>query len=209
MNTHKIRIATFGGLRGSGKTVVIMSLLECMDDLERTGVILNNIASLETVTSRFNVKVVSFPLTAPCGRARQFSGTLEKFVANNDLDLVITETTGTCEETSAPLLNPLIAFQKEKMDIAPLFNVVDGRTIYDGIDKRTTAGLKKWQQIDESDVVVITFSEGLNENEKGTAVQTVRNINPDCRILFYDKDGISDIMKEIFSDKEYRRAFEN
>jgi len=205
----KIRIATFGGLRGSGKTVVVASVLDGIGNLERTGVILNNIASLEMVTSRYDVRSASFPLTAPCGRARQFSGTLEKFVADNDLDLVITETTGTCEETSAPLLNPLVAFHKERMIISPLFNVIDGRTIYNGIDKRTTAGLKKWQQIDESDVAIITFSEGLDDNEKESAIQTIRNINPDCRVIFYDKEGISKIIQEMFSNNGYRRAFEN
>ena len=207
--SSRVRIATFGGLRGSGKTVVIMSVLEEIGSFEKTGVVLNNIASLETVTSKYNIKTVSFPLTAPCGRARQFSGTLEKFVTNNDLELVITETTGTCEETSAPLLNPLVAFHKDDMIISPLFNVIDGRTLHEGIDKRTTAGLKKWQQIDESDVVIITFSEGLSENEKGSTIRTVRNINPDCRVIFYDKDGILKIVQEIFSETGYQRAFVN
>jgi Putative GTPases (G3E family) len=206
---NRIRIATFSGLRGSGKTVVIMSVLEELGNSERIGVILNNVASLETVTSKHDVKAVSFPLTAPCGRARQFSGTLEKFIANNDLDLIITETTGTCEETSAPLLNPLVAFHKDDMIISPLFNVIDGRTIRDGMDKKTTAGLKKWQQVDESDVVVITFSEGMDEKEKTAAVQTIRDINPDCRILFYDRNGISNIVQEMFSETGYKRAFEN
>jgi Ni2+-binding GTPase involved in regulation of expression and maturation of urease and hydrogenase len=206
---RKVRIATFGGLRGSGKTVVIMSILEEIGSFDRTGVILNNVASLETVTSGYNVKAVSFPLTAPCGRARQFSGTLEKFIANNDIELVITETTGTCEETSAPLLNPLVAFHKDDMIISPLFNVIDGRTICDGIDKRTTAGLKKWQQIDESDVVIITFSEGLDDDDRTSAVRVIRNINPDCRTVFYDKEGISRIIDEMFSKAGYQRAFVN
>jgi len=206
---NRIRIATFGGLRGSGKTVVIMSVLEEIGSLDKIGVILNNVASLETVTSRYDIKAVSFPLTAPCGRARQFSGTLDKFIANNDLDIVITETTGTCEETSAPLLNPLIAFHKNDMIISPLFNVIDGRTVCNGIDKRTTAGLKKWQQVDESDVVIITFSEGLGDSEKRSAIQTVRDINPDCRIVFYDKEGIAKIVQEIFSETGYQRAFVN
>jgi len=205
----KIRIATFGGLRGSGKTVVIMSVLDELRERKKVGVILNNVASLETVTSGYDIKAVSFPLTAPCGRARQFSGTLEKFIANNDLDLVITETTGTCEETSAPLLNPLIAFHNDDMVVSPLFNVIDGRTVCDGIDKRTTSGLKKWQQIDESDVVVITFSEGLEDDSKASAVQVIRDINPDCRIVFYNKEGISKIIEEIFSEAGYQRAFVN
>ncbi|MCL1905169.1 MAG: hypothetical protein FWG19_03505 [Methanomassiliicoccaceae archaeon] len=203
-----IKVAAFGGLPRSGKTSLISSLLS-LTGTDDVGVMLNNAHSLADIQKEHSgMPAVSFPLTAPCGRARQFSGTFEKFVANNVVGTIICEPAGSCTETMAPFLSPLVAFQSEKMKIAPLFNVLKGTDIIGGVSKRTADGLKMWQQIDESDVTVIAFSDLLKDDERDTIRSNIMNINDVCTIIFASsltREGVKEVAELLISGS-YQRA---
>lgn len=204
-----IRLAAIGGLPCSGKTSLIISLLSESADISRTGVIVNNDRSLGEIKRSFpEICCASFPLTAPCGRARQFSGTLEKFISSGDLDLVLTEPSGPCTETVAPLLNPLIAFRKEQVSVGPLFTVIDGRMLTeDGLNGRSTDGLRLRQQIDEADVVAVRGNIPLTH--EGSFENIIHGVNADCEVMFMNPYCVKRIRELIESDAAYFRALNN
>lgn len=201
-----IKLIPVGGFPESGKTELILELVERLQG-SRLGVVVNNNRSLEYLRSRFpDIPSVSFPMTAPCGRARQFSGTLEKFISNNDVDIIITEPSGSCMETMAPLLNPMVAFKKESIAVAPLFTVVRNDVLKaDGLNGNTADGLRLKRQIDEADAAVIVGC----DDEDDDVIETIKKINPDCQILFKGSDTTVMISEMIRSDGKYTRALFN
>lgn len=204
-----IRVVPFSGLNGSGKTSLILNLLDTMN--ERTGVIFNNERSLALATDRIpGLTATSFPLTAPCGRARQYSGRLETFMSLNDVDVIITEPAGPCIETMSPLLCPLVAFKKDSVSVSRLFNVLNGpEVVRKGVDTKTTEGLRVKQHIDESDVIVITFSDMMDDTDRTAVAQIISDINPDCSIVFLSNvtgEGLDDVKEIMCSGNTISRA---
>ena len=103
-------------------------------------------------------------------------------------------------EISSPMLNPFYVFRKDSYEIGPLITVIDGNSLLKtGVSRKDTNGLRYRSMINESDVIVITFS----EDEKIT--EMIRDINTDAEILHFPKDT-ERIGELIGGDARYSRA---
>lgn len=189
-----IRTVVVAGLPGSGKTSVIESSCK---NLKFT-FIGNNAESSEKMSSVAE-HVDHYPMKSPCARVRQFEYRVE-LNSNGDVNLIISEPPGNCMEISSPMLNPFYVFRKDSYEIGPLITVIDGNSLLKtGVSRKNTNSLRYRSMINESDVIVITFS----EDEKIT--EMIRDINTDAEILHFPKDT-ERIGELIGGDSHYSRA---
>ena len=84
---------------------------------------------------------------------------------------------------------------------------MDGRIPANGeISKRSTEGLRIYRMVEESDVIALTFSDFLSENDRKAAETNIRKVNDECEIIFCSpSDGYSRITELIFGDAKYTR----
>ena len=198
-----MRLIHFAGFQGSGKTDVIRRVCEG----RRPDFIANNEASAESMKDVCR-HVDFFPFKSPCARIRQYSYRVD-LMGQNSPDVLITESPGNCQEVSAPMLNQIYINNKE-IDLGPLITVIDGRSIKDGISKRTSEGLRLYNMIDESDAVVVTFSDLLEENEKASIGGHISSINEDAAIIFSEPGSdVSELRNVVFGDSKYTRPLFN
>ena len=190
------------GICGSGKTTVIRNSAKG----NRFTFIGNNEHSAEEMKDCASI-VDSYPFKSPCARVRQYSYHVEMHTSD-DVPVIVSEPPGNCLEQSSPMLNPIYATQRDIYSIGPLITVVDGRRIVsDPITKRTTDGLRMYNMIEESDVIAVTFSDCLSDEDRRAAKGSIRKINDECEIVFCSMNGEgSDRISElIFGNAQYTR----
>ena len=107
------------------------------------------------------------------------------------------------------MLNQIYVSDK-KTDIGPLITVIDGRKMIPGISKRDSEGLRIFNMVDESDVVVVSFSDMLSDDDLKKIVGLVSEINPDAKLIFSDPESdLSELADMVFGDTKYRRPLFN
>ena len=198
-----MRIVHFAGFYKCGKTEIIKRICEG----RKADFIANNEPSADELKDVCK-KVDSFPLRSPCARIRQYSYRID-MMKEHSPDIIITEPPGNCMEVSAPMLNQIFVNDK-KTDIGPLITVVDGRKMIPGISKRDSEGLRIFNMIDESDVVVVSFSDMLSDDDKKAIMGIVSEINHDAKLIFSEPDSdLSELQGMVFGDAKYTRPLYN
>ena len=197
-----MRLVHFAGFAGSGKTSLIESICD-----RNTDCIMNNEQSAERLKDKCR-NVDFFPFKSPCARIRQYSFRID-LMKEKGPSIIITEPPGNCMEVSAPMLNQIYVNDK-KADIGPLITVVDGRKMISGISKRDSEGLRIFNMVDESDVVVVSFSDMLSDAEKKAIAEMVSEINPDAKLIFSEPNSdLSELKALVFGDARYTRPLYN
>ena len=198
-----MRLVHFAGFQGSGKTGIIGRI--CKD--KNADFIANNEPSANALKSSCR-NVDFFPFKSPCARMRQYTYRLDMMLQKGP-SMVITEPPGNCQEVSAPMLNQIFVNNKE-IELGPLITVVDGRKISRGISKNDSEGLRIFNMIDESDAVVVSFSDFLSDDDKKAIVGIVSEINPDSKVFFSEPDSdLSKLSDLVFGDAKYSRPLYN
>ena len=198
-----MRIVHFAGFYQCGKTEIIRRICEG----RKADFIANNEPSAEALKG-ICMNVDSFPLRSPCVRIRQYGYRIDMMKGHSP-EIVITEPPGNCMEVSAPMLNQIFVTDKN-VDIGPLITVVDGRKMIAGISKRDSEGLRIFNMVDESDVVVVSFSDLLSDDDRKSVIGIVSEINPDARLLFSEPDSdLSELQDLVFGDAKYTRPLYN
>ena len=196
-----MRLVHFAGLPGSGKTTIVRKMCENSG----ADCIANNERSAEELRP-FCGHVDFFPFKSPCARIRQYSYRVE-MMSQNSPSILLTEPPGNCQEVSAPMLNQIYVNNKE-IDLGPLITVIDGRMIRNGISKKVSEGLRLYNMIDESDIVIISFADELDGT--GSIVESISSINEDAIIVFSSPDSdLSDVVSAVFGDARYNRPLFN
>ena len=204
-----MRLIHFAGMPGSGKTQIIKSSGVLSSDC---AVILNNDGSsslLDGMCGHIDV----FPFKSPCARVRQYQFRIDMILDKFEPEVIVTEPPGNCMEVSSPMINSLYVSKKDVIDFAPLFSVIDGATILTtGASKRTTDGLRVFNMIDESDVVVVSKSDLLNGDERSRISELVVSLNEDATVVFTSVvtgEGLDIIRNLALGDRKYYRPLVN
>jgi len=67
-----------------------------------------------------------------------------------------------------------------------------------------------YNMVDESDVVVVTFADMIDDGSKKGIVEMISTINEDAEIIFSDPDSDRSRIRDIvFGDKKYYRPLYN
>lgn len=196
-----MRLVHFAGLPGSGKTTVIRRLCKG----KNADFIANNERSAKELEP-FCGHVDSFPFKSPCARIRQYSYRVG-MMSQNSPSVLLTEPPGNCQEVSAPMLNQIYVNNKE-IDLGPLITVIDGRMMVNGISKRNSEGLRLFNMIDESDIVIVSFADELDGTE--SIVESISSINEDSVIVLSSPESdLSAVEDAVFGDARYNRPLFN
>lgn len=204
-----MRLVHFAGMPGSGKTQIIK-----VSGILGSGsaTILNNDASADLLGGLCPTMDV-FPFKSPCARVRQYQYRVDLLRESCNPELMVTEPPGNCMEISSPMINSLYVQQREIIDFAPLFTVMDGTLILStGASKRTTDGLRVANMIDESDVVVVSKCDLISDDDRVVISDIVSSINEDATVVFASVitgEGMDAIRELALGDREYYRPLVN
>ena len=198
-----MRLVQIAGFVGSGKTGVIREICKG----EKTDFIANNEQSAESLRGICG-HVDFFPFKSPCARIRQYSFRVEA-MEKNAPEVLITESPGNCQEVSAPMLNQFYINRKD-IELGPLITVIDGRKMASGVSKRDSEGLRMYNMIDESDAVIVSFSDMLTDDEMKSIRETISVINEDAKVFFSSPGcDLSEVKGLVFGDSKYSRPLYN
>ena len=204
-----MRIVHFGGVPGSGKTSVIVESGILSDDV---AVILNNDGSADMVRGHTD-RVDVFPFKSPCARVRQYRYRIELIEQGELPGLLITEPPGNCMDVSSPMLNAIYAAERERFDIGPLITVVEGTNLLaNRASRRNTEGLRTFNMIDESDVVLVSKSDLISDSDRDDIIDIVESINDDARVVFVSVvtgEGLDVLKDMVLGDVHYNRPLFN
>ena len=197
-----MRLVHFAGFVGSGKTTVIEGICDGSVDL-----IANNEQSADKVRDNCrNVDV--FPFKSPCARIRQYAYRVD-LMKEKRPSVLITEPPGNCLEVSAPMLNQIFVNDRG-VELGPLITVIDGRKLCEGVSKRTSEGLRMYNMIDESDVIIVTFSDLIDDTSRKNIAMMISTINEDAEIIFSSPDNDRSRIRDIvFGGAKYNRPLYN
>ena len=204
-----MRIVHFAGIPGSGKTSIISASGIVSEDC---AIILNNEHSAEVFTG-ITERMDHFPFKSPCARVRQYRYRIELIEQGPVPRMLITEPPGNCMEVSSPMLNAIYATERDRFDIGPLITVIDGQNILSNrASKRSTDGLRTFNMIDESDVVLVSKSDLIDDADRDVIIGIVESINEDARVIFTSTvtgEGIDSVKDIVLGDSVYSRPLFN
>ena len=201
--SEKTRIVLVAGIPGSGKTTVIKEATKGHD----FAFIANNEQSAEMMRDAGCDIVDVFPYRSPCARVRQFQFRVSNIIERDHPDVMISEPPGNCLEMSSPMMNPLYLLKDKGVELAPLITVIDASDLMEkGMSDKSTESFRYRNMINESDVVVLTFSDGIDDDERDKLRKSISSINEDATVIFFSEDEGADEMSELmFGERMYHR----
>ena len=111
------------------------------------------------------------------------------------------------------MLNAIYATERDRFDIGPLITVIDGQNILSNrASKRSTDGLRTFNMIDESDVVLVSKSDLIDDADRDVIMGIVESINEDARVIFTSTvtgEGIDSVKDIVLGDSVYSRPLFN
>jgi Ni2+-binding GTPase involved in maturation of urease and hydrogenase len=198
-----------GGFLGSGKTTLINKIAqEMMQKKKKVGIITNDQGQLLVDTEFIKVRgidVEEVPGGCFCCNFNKLIENADRLVGNVAPDYIIAEPVGSCTDLIATVALPLKKFYGDKFSTAPLMVLIDGpRFRENAFDKDTLGGYLRSHQAEEAEILVLTKTDLLGEDDIRSLKAKLREMNPDAEIIKYsavNNEGFERIMKLITSDK--------
>ena len=203
-----MRLTVVAGTCGSGKTALISAAADRIG--KRMSFIANNPESEQMLMDRCE-HTDNFPFKSPCARVRQFRYRYD-LMKERSPELLVCEPPGNCLELSSPMINPIYVSDRKTVSIGPLITVVRPDDLRKGMNGKTVDGLRLRNMVDESDVIAVSFSEGVPDNERSRMVCEIGLVNPDAEVVFFslsDGEGIGRIAELIEQKGDYTRPLFN
>ena len=176
-----MRLVVVAGMRGSGKTSLIRAASDFIG--AEISFIANNPESEDLMRDRC-AYTDNFPFKSPCARIRQFRYRYD-LMKEKDPQLLICEPPGNCMEESSPMVNPIYVTDRKAVSIGPLITVVRPDDLRKGLNGKTVEGLRLRNMADESDIIAVSSSEGVSDNERARLACEVGLVNPDADVIFF------------------------
>ncbi len=200
--SERTRIVLVAGIPGSGKTTVIREATKGHD----FAFIANNEQSAEMMRDAGCDIVDVFPYRSPCARVRQFQFRVSNIIERDHPDVIISEPPGNCLEMSSPMMNPLYLLMDKGVELAPLITVIDASDLMEkGMSDESTESFRYRNMINESDVVVLTFSDDIDDDARDKLRKSISSINEDATVIFFSEKGADELSELMFGDYEYHR----
>jgi len=200
--SEKTRIVLVAGVPGSGKTTVIKESTKGYN----FAFIANNEQSAEMMKDAGRDIVDVFPYRSPCARVRQFQFRVSNIIERDHPDVIISEPPGNCLEISSPMMNPLYLLKDKGVELAPLITVIDASDLMEkGISDESTESFRYRNMINESDVVVLTFSDDIDDDAKDKLRDSISTINEGATVIFFSEEGADEISELMFGERMYHR----
>ena len=201
--SKRTRIVLVAGIPGSGKTTVIKEATKGHD----FAFIANNEQSAKMMRDAGRNNVDVFPYRSPCARVRQFQFRISNIIERDHPDVMISEPPGNCLEMSSPMMNPLYLLKDKGVELAPLITVIDASDLMEkGMSNESTESFRYRNMINESDVVVLTFSDDIGDDARDKLRKSISSINEDATVIFFsEEEGADELSELMFGEHRYHR----
>ncbi|KJF41763.1 GTP-binding protein [Draconibacterium sediminis] len=186
------RLIIVGGFLGAGKTTLLFNATQrLMEEGKRVGLVTNDQASELVDTSfllRTKVDVAEVSGSCFCCNYQGFIDSVYQVKHDATADVIIAEPVGSCTDLSATLMQPLKENYSKDLLLSPLSVLADPVRLSD-ILNGGTAGLHPSaayifkKQLEESDIILISKADLLNENELDGLKQKVEAAYPFATVL--------------------------
>ncbi|NQU53403.1 MAG: cobalamin synthesis protein P47K [Bacteroidetes bacterium] len=189
---NKTRLIIVGGFLGAGKTTLLYETTKLlMNQDKKVGLITNDQASELVDTAlllQTKVKVAEVSGSCFCCNFNGFIDSIKQVGTDSDADIIIAEPVGSCTDLSATIMQPLKDNLNRELIISPLSVLADPIRLADILDGRT-AGLHASaayifkKQLEESDIILITKKDLLEQDELELLLAKVKLNYPDSEVL--------------------------
>lgn len=194
---------------GAGKTTLITGLAKkLVEEGTRVGVIMNDQTDslVDTQYSRsLGLDCCEVAGGCFCCRFPDFLENAREIVKTEGTSLVLAEPVGSCTDLLATVVTPLNRMYGDEFQVAPLMIVVDSaRAIQEGVDDTTLGGYLRKHQISEAEIVVLSKTDLVSEDDLERIASTLSDINGDARVIRYSSfkgGGFDEIMEVVKFDR--------
>ena len=205
----KTRMVLIGGFLGAGKTTLINKIAQqLMAEKRKIGIITNDQGQLLVDTEFIKVRgidVEEVPGGCFCCNFPKLIENAERLVGNVAPEYIIAEPVGSCTDLIATVALPLKKFYGELFSTAPLIVLIDGPKLRDNaFDKDTLGGYLRSHQAEEAEVLVLTKTDLLGDDDVKMLESKLKKMNPSAEIIRYsavNNIGFDKIMNVIASTK--------
>ena len=205
----RTRMVLIGGFLGSGKTTLINKMAQQLILKKKPiGIITNDQGQLLVDTEFIRVRgidVEEVPGGCFCCNFPKLIENAERLMGNIAPEYIIAEPVGSCTDLIATVALPLKKFYGEKFSTAPLIVLIDGpKLMENAFDKKTLGGYLRSHQAEEAEVLVLTKTDLLGDDDIKTLESKLKKMNPDAEIIRYSAvsgAGFDRIMKIVSSSK--------
>lgn len=200
-----------GGFLGAGKTTLLYETTNfLMKQNKKVGLITNDQAPELVDTAlllQTKVKVAEVSGSCFCCNYKGFIDSIKQVGKDSDADIIIAEPVGSCTDLSATIMQPLKDNLNRELIISPLTVLADALRLTDILDGKT-AGLHASaayilrKQLEESDIILITKKDLLEQDELELLSGKVKQHYPDSEVLSISAkngEGIDEWLKLIQS----------
>lgn len=200
-----------GGFLGAGKTTLLYETTkQLMKEGKKVGLITNDQASELVDTAlllQTQVEVTEVSGSCFCCNFNGFIDSIKQVGTESQADIIIAEPVGSCTDLSATIMQPLKEQLKKELIFSPLTVLADPLRLADILDGRT-AGLHPsaayifQKQLEESDIILISKTDLLSNDELEFLKEKVKLHYPDSEVLSVSSktgDGIDHWLKLILS----------
>ena len=205
------RLILVGGFLGAGKTTLLWEAARrIMTNGQRVGLITNDQAPelVDTaILKHHDVKVAEVSGSCFCCNFNGLINAMQQVSDAANADVIIAEPVGSCTDLSATIVQPL----KEKMEgdllVSPLSVLADPihlRDILNGVSSgiHSSAAYIFLKQLEESDIILITKTDLLEEAELTSLKEKVKLRFPGSEILTVSSltgEGIEEWLKQVLN----------
>ena len=188
----KTRLIFVGGFLGAGKTTLLYEATRIfMEEGKRVGLVTNDQApelvdSAILLQTRAEVEEVSG--SCFCCNYNGLMSSLQKINLQSGADVIIAEPVGSCTDLSATIMQPFKDLHKQDFLLSPLTVLVDPYRLKEMLAGNTgglhpSASYILEKQLEESDIIVISKSDLLQEDELRLLIQQVSAYFPDSEVM--------------------------
>lgn len=186
------RLIICGGFLGAGKTTLIWDVAQrLMAQGKRVGLVTNDQAP-ELVDSRLlkqaNLKVAEVAGSCFCCNFNGFVDAINSLRTDVEADIILAEPVGSCADLTATIVRPLKQFHNTEVIVSPLTVLSDPtrlRSILYGGDGglHEDAAYIYRKQLEESEVILITKTDLLNDEELKKLVNDTMSCFHNTKVL--------------------------
>lgn len=186
------RLILVGGFLGAGKTTLIWDVAQrLMAQGKRVGLITNDQAP-QLVDSQLlkssNLPVQEVAGSCFCCNFNGFVDAIKQLRSDIEADIILAEPVGSCADLSATIVNPLKKFYNTELLVSPLTVLVDPirlkSILYGGSGGlHEDAAYIYRKQMEESDVILITKTDLLDDSEVARLQTEVECAFPSSKVM--------------------------
>lgn len=213
-NQNIPKLIITGGFLGSGKTTMLVSIGKRLLSQGKKVAIITNDQGEFLVDTRF-IESNGFSTAEVlngcfCCRFSDFIESITSTIEQTNPDFILAEPVGSCTDLLATVVTPLLTYYKSKINLAPLFILVDGSRLIDEYSKmdlkdpKTPKDLLVSHQIREAETILLSKIDLVDKATLDDGKKIILDLNPGAKIINLStktEEGLEQILELIINEE--------